>query len=204
MNVPTIAQIKAIAKAKQFPIFESKGKFDFNLNIWGFRSPSKDYTKFNDLAIVFREDRQGHWFIDPFIITTDPSNLLLMNPVNIDGTAILCEGFHSKLWTYGHHKQRTDHRALVQHSPCKVYRDKDKDDVVDADLPIFEGMFGINMHRASAYGTTPNIGLYSAGCQVHADVDRYNHKFIPLIETSVSEGNNVFSYALCKEEWLKL
>jgi hypothetical protein len=204
MEKITLKTIFKIAEERNIPIFKSYSKYNYNLNIWGFRSNEKDTTKFNDLCAVFYESRFGDWFVDWFVITTDPSNLTLMKPVNSDGTAILCEGHHSKLWMFGNHKQRRDHKALVQHAPCKVYRDNNKDSKIDSNLPIDFGLFGINMHRASNYGVTPSIGLYSAGCQVHADVDRYNNKFIPLVEASVAEGNKLFSYTLILEDWMKV
>lgn len=195
--------ILRIAKEYDYPIFKSNNIFNYNLNIWGFRSDSKDTTSFNDLCVVFYQNRQGHWFLEYFDITTDPSDLTLMNPININGTAILCEGYHKSLWTFGFHKHRSDHKALIQHSPCTVYRDNNRDKEIDELLPRETGMFGIEMHRASKYGTTPKIGLYSAGCQVHADVVKYDQVFIPLVENCVNEGNSVFSYTLVKESDLQ-
>ena len=195
-----IGAVTRIAAKYNAPIFTSQKVYNYNLNIWGIRSLEQDTKKFNDWVVVFHQDRSGHWFFEYFKATTDPSNLTLMDPVNIDGTAILCEGFHKGLWTYGFHKQRKDHKALVQHSACNVYRDNNKNARIDyGKLPIQTGMFGINMHRASIYGTTPEIGLYSAGCQVHADYEKYSRKFIPLIESSINEGLNTFSYTLILE-----
>lgn len=197
LDIKTVINIAAKYNA---PIFTSQKVYNYNLNIWGIRSLETNTKKFNDKIVVFYQDRSGHWFFEYFDATTDPSNLMLLDPVNIDGTAILCEGFHKALWSYGFHKQRRDHKALVQHATCRVYRDNNKNDRIDyGNLPIQTGMFGINMHRASAYGTTPEIGLYSAGCQVHANVVKYNNRFIPIIESSVNEGLTTFSYTLILE-----
>jgi hypothetical protein len=201
MKKPTINEILTLADRKGYPIYYSNGVYDYNLNVWGIRSADRDTVHFNDMCAIFYQSTRGIWSVDYFSITTDPSNLLLKNPINNNGTAILCEGHHPKLWSYGFHKSRRDHKALVQYSPCWVYRDNNKDDVIDKNLPKERGMFGINMHRASAWVNSPNIGLYSAGCQVHEDVDRYNKVFIPLIESCVREGNRTFSYTLCLEEW---
>lgn len=200
MNKPTLQAINVIAKQLEYPIFESKGIFNYNLNLWGIRSLEKDTSTFNDLLCVFYQDIRGKWTIDYFTITTDPSDIILKTPENSKGTAILCEGHHPKLWSYGFHKNRRDHKALVQFSPCKVFRDNDKDVELDMNVPTDVGIFGINMHRASAYNVNPKIGLYSAGCQVHYDVNRYNKVFIPLIENCVKEGNRIFSYTLCSEK----
>lgn len=201
---PTINQIGIVAKSRNFPIFVSNGKFNANLNIWGIRSPNKNTKEYNDCCVVFWENTRRQWALEYFEITTDPSNLLLENPINIDGTAILKEGHHKAIWALGHHKGRMSHKALVQVNPCEVYRDNNKDDIIDKHLPIQKGMFGINMHRASEVQNNHAIGLYSAGCQVHYDISKYIEVFIPLIERCVKEGHTTFSYTLCLEEWFKV
>jgi hypothetical protein len=200
MQKPPIDLILDVMKTNKYPVFESRGIFEYNLNLLGIRSTDVDSSIFNDLLCIFYQSIKGQWSVDYFTITTDPSDLILRKPENPKGTAILCEGHHSRLWSYGYHKGRKDHKALVQFSPCRVYRDNDKDDDVDTNTPIDIGMFGINMHRASAYTVNPKIGLYSAGCQVHYDVNRYNTVFIPLIENCVREGNRIFSYTLCLQQ----
>ena len=200
MIKPTVEQIMAVATSKGYPIFKSNGIYNYNLNLWGIRSQDKDTSVYNDMLAIMYQNVRNNWTIDYFTITTDPSDIILQTPENDNGTAILCEGHHSKLWSYGFHKGRPDHKALVQFSPCRVYRDNNKDSVANEDPSTIEtGVFGINMHRASAYTNNPKIGLYSAGCQVHFDVDRYNKVFIPLIENCVNEGNRIFSYTLCLE-----
>lgn len=199
MKLPTIETILNVMAKKKYPVFISHAAFNFNLNLIGIRTNDTDTTRFNDYEAIIYQTTRGKWSLDWFDITTDPSNLLLTKPVNNLGTAILCEGHHSKLWSYGFHKGRRDHKALVQFSPCEVYRDNDKDTSIDKQLPIDTGMFGINQHRASAYGDNETIGLYSAGCQVHAHIDRYNGTFIPLIENCIREGNRIFSYTLLLE-----
>ena len=197
MITPNIRDIISLAESKKYPIFNNNS-FKYNLNIWGIRSNNKDVTSFNDTFVVFRK-YAGNWVIEYFQGTTDPSNLTLERPENSTGTAIVKEGHYSGLWGYGFHKQRKDHKALVQIRPITVYRDNNKNNVLDFNVKTETGIFGINMHRASAYGITANIGLYSAGCQVHADVNKYNNVFIPLIEGSIKEGLNSFSYTLIKE-----
>jgi len=204
MQKPSLQTLFNIAKKKGYSIFTSKGMYNYNLNIWGIRSFDKDTEKYNDLCCIFYESKDGKWSIDYFVITTDPSNILLTKPMNEKGCAILKEGFYKDLWIYGFHKGRRDHKALVQYSPCIVYRDNDKDIVIDSNLPTERGMFGINMHHGSILSSTNRIGLHSAGCQVHESIDSYKNNFIPLIENCVREGNKVFSYALINESDLPI
>lgn len=197
MITPNVRDLIALANSKGYPIFENK-VYNYNLNIWGIRSNNKDVTSFNDTFVVFRKYANS-WVVEYFQGTTDPSDLTLAKPENSKGTAIVKEGHYTGVWGFGYHKQRRDHKALVQIRPITVYRDNNKDNNLDFNVSVETGMFGINMHRASAYGTTAKIGLYSAGCQVHADVNKYNEVFIPLIENSLREGLNSFSYTLIKE-----
>jgi hypothetical protein len=201
MFKPTLEAITKVANERHFPIFLSRNKFNYNLNIWGFRSPSENTKEYNDSCAVFYQNSRGQWNIEYFEITTDPSDLLLERPILNQGTAILVEGHHKALWVLGYHKGRYDHRALVQSKPCLVYRDNDRNSRINTNLPIEHGMFGINMHRASAVSNNRMIGLYSAGCQVHYNSRRFREVFIPLAEASVSEGHNTFSYTLCLQTW---
>lgn len=201
MFKPKLESILEVAHRKNFPIFMSNRKFDFNLNIWGFRSPSIDTKEYNDSCAIFWQDHRGHWSIEYFEITTDPSDLFLEKPLGSEGTAILKEGHHPALWTLGYHKQRPDHKALIQAKPCVIYRDADRNARINIHLPEYTGMFGINMHRASKVSDDRRIGLYSAGCQVHYDYDRYMKVFIPLVESCHHEGHTSFSYTLCLQSW---
>ena len=196
----TLEKLFTIATAKDYKIFDNNGMFDYNLNIWGFRSNSSDTKYYNDVFAIFWQRLSGTWDMELFTGTTKPSDVLLINPVNPDGAAIVVPDQYRKLWSFGFHHNRRDHKALIQFSPIKVYRDSDDDATLDEDdSTIQEGMFGINMHHGSLNGTDV-IGAYSAGCQVHEDINRYNNVFIPLIESSVKEGNTTFSYTLCLED----
>ena len=61
---------------------------------------------------------------------------------------------------------------FVKELLSKVYRDKNKDNVYDLnDDNVHEGIFGINIHRATAKkgGKSWRVDKWSAGCQVIAD-----------------------------------
>lgn len=188
-----------VSEIYNYPIFRSKGKYDYNLNIWGIRSNNKNTADFNDSCAVFFESKDGTWNLIKFKITTDPSDISLLDPINDKGTAIVKPGHYKSLWVKGYHKGRKDHPALIQHSPITVYRDNNKDDILDLDVPTEPGIFGINMHRASKWHINIKIGLYGAGCQVHYDVHKYDNIFIPLIDESIEEGLKTFSYTLIEE-----
>lgn len=59
-------------------------------------------------------------------------------------------------------------------------------------------MFGINMHRASINGNNNEIGLYSAGCQVHQDYKRFTYEFMSIIKSAI--GKSSITYTLINED----
>jgi hypothetical protein len=52
-----------------------------------------------------------------------------------------------------------------------VYRDNNKNDVIDfVSQSLDTGVFGINLHHASATGESVQVDGWSAGCQVFANI----------------------------------
>lgn len=120
----------------------------------------------------------------------------LISPVNVKGTAIVMNGYYPEMWSLGLHKGK--YEALVQTHPVAVIRDNNKDNVLDypdvmftkamlrnikkgvnhidvdgTDYLIEYGYFGINLHRASQWRELSKVGLYSAGCCVIQNPNRY-------------------------------
>lgn len=220
-------------------------KSNININIWVIRSNERRAGKFDDFEVIFWKDvLSGEWIYDVFNVTCDPSDVSLKAMKNPVGTAIIAYGFHKSKWQLGFHKQRPDHPALVQVKPILVYRDANKDGIIDIpnlskankkivsingkpgvvvdntitdlyNLTLQEeliettrditflndktviskmqvGLFGINNHRASAWNTLDNVGLYSEGCIVHQNPARYL-KFIDILKTSTKHYGETFS-----------
>lgn len=184
-----------IAKESNYPIFRRSEAYPINLNIWGIRSKDTNTKYYNDVIAFFYENEDSTWELRLFEATTDPSNLNLQTPVNSNGCAILREGFHEHLWKIGKHKNQ--YIALVQANPCCVIRDNNKDDKIDFSDNTDCGMFGINLHRASSWKVSDEIGLYSAGCQVIKDINQWNNIIVPLIKKAVGKGYQ--SYVLINE-----
>lgn len=183
---------KKIADELDYPIFRKNSAYPINLNIWGIRSNERDTKHFNDVIVFFYESKKNTWVVKFFEATTDPSDLSLKNPINSKGCAILREGYHKALWKIGKHKG--EYTALVQANPCAVIRDNNRDDKIDISDNTDFGMFGINLHRASSWKVSDEIGLYSAGCQVIKDVNMWKGEILPLITKAV--GNGTQSYIL--------
>ena len=90
-------------------------------------------------------------------------------------------------------------RAVAQYKPVKVWRDNDKDDQLDYDVEIQEGMFGINIHRSNPYTSSYYVGKWSAGCQVFSIKKEYD-EFMGLINKSAKLYGDKFTYTLITED----
>lgn len=222
-------------------------KNNINVNIWVIRNSQRRAGKFDDLQIVFWKDcLTGEWIYDMYNVTCDPSDLALEQMKNPNGTAVLSYGFHKSKWKIGYHKGRLDHPALVQVKPLLVYRDNNKDKMIDIpnlnnvnvaqtieikkenttikdryisnlyDLTLTEesieqpriitftdiiskrkykfevGLFGLNNHRASSIKVLDDVGLYSEGCIVHQDPERYLN-YIDILKRSAKLYGDSFS-----------
>jgi len=214
----TIQNLSRIAKLKGYTINTHRGKFNANLNIWGIRTLDVDTSRYNDYIIIFRQLFNSYnlktevkvksktytrivqiidncaWVIDVFVGTTDPSKDNLVSPINKNGTAILKEGQYKGMFRSGKH--HNDYEAFVQNRPCIVYRDNNKDGLLDYNGKQETGMFGINFHKASKWKIVDLIGLYSAGCQVVKSVRDYEDIIIPLKRVSEKEGFKEWDYTL--------
>lgn len=192
-----IGVLRKIANTKGYKIFD---KGNYNLNIWGIRCNTENTKEFNDLLCVFYKENEvnpkmnGHWVYKWFLITTDPSDLNLLKPINSRGCAILKEGQHSGCFRLSKHKG--EYPALVQSRPMPIIRDNNKDSNLDFNNKWDYEMAGINIHRASKWKIVRTIGLYSAGCQVFESVRDYEDVFMPLVERCEKLYGNSFTYTL--------
>jgi len=170
---------------------------DYNLNIIGERNISERRAGLFDdkIYIVFKKD--GVWQQWTTNITTDPGRYYLeKEDYREDGVAILvhpqqCRGAY-KIGPHG----RTRYTALRQHKPVKIWRDNNKDSWLDFDSDVYEGIFYINIHRAS---TNPNgtkyVSVWSAGCQVFDNIHDFE-VFMELCYKSATIYGDTFTYTL--------
>lgn len=177
---------------------------NYNVNIIGVRNLLGDKIQrdtFNDaMVLIFKENNK--WVKKVYELTTDPSLKFLKSPSNSSGTAILVPGQYRSVYKVDLHGGK--YTALCQRNGnVKVYRDKNKDNKLDMDpKTIQSGMFGINIHRASATVVSESIGSYSAGCQVFKSYKNFN-EFMNYIQKSKSLYGNSFTYTLITTDELK-
>ena len=188
---------KAIAQ-EQLQINQERNT-PYQLNIVGFRNTDNPNT-FNDTLVYwYYDDNKTPVFAIINRFTTDPGLKFLRTPVNTKGCAILKSGFYKNLWKVGYHKGQ--YRALVQHSNCKVYRDNNRDEIIDFfPKSIEEGHFGINLHRANATTTSVTVDGWSAGCMVVANYLEFN-KLMQTVDLCIKKGNQqYFDFLLINEK----
>ena len=191
------SQVEKAVKSKGYKWFENG---DYNLNIVGIRNSSTNNeitNKFDDLLTVsYKID--GVWYFHQWEATTDPGLHWAENLLNKDGVAILVPGQYS-----GSHKidlHQGKYSALKQQKPLKVYRDNNKAGKYDMlEENIKEGIYGINIHRASATGTSTQIDKWSAGCQVIANNQNFD-KLMELANKSKDNWGNSFTYTLIESK----
>lgn len=185
MSLPVILQR---VKDEGHAVF-TRGRY--NLNIVGVRSPPGEVNTFDDeLHLIYKDDRD-EWVDLSFACTTDPGLYWLKRPMNVGGTAILKEGQYRGAYLIGKH--RGIYKALVQRRPVKCYRDRNRDNVIDFDVPVTEGLYGINIHHAGV--DSKQVDKWSAGCTVIGNLADWNI-FMAVIERSAELYGERFTYTL--------
>ena len=169
----------------------------YNLNIVGIRATNPAINRFNDLMCVFWK-YEGQWNIYKMQCTTLPGLHWLENPMNPKGCAILKEDQYKS--TYSIDKHNGKYLALCQRlAEVTVYRDDDKDREYDMIASTEQtGMFGINIHRASAYKELERVNKNSAGCQVIQDPNEFQIH-MDIVKKAGEMWGNSFTYTLINE-----
>lgn len=182
----TLEKIKQVLEKKNYGFFDT-------INIIGVRSSNTIANSFDDWLYLIYKDQNGETKTHEFPITTDPGAYWLQNPANVKGTAILVPEQYKDSHIIGLHQGK--YEALKQHKPLKVWRDNTRDTTLDKSSQIYEGIFGINIHRSNAQTQSQVVEKWSAGCQVFQKVADFNF-FMGVCKNS---GQDVFTYTLLEE-----
>lgn len=200
-DILTTENLHSLLDAKDYVFFDGNKKL--NLNLVGVRRSNSGTNKFDDFMVVIYRDDKLESTCKVYPITADPGEYWLENPINPKGTAILMPGQYPGTWKLGKHQGK--YEALVQRKPVKVWRDNNKDSVIDypyTNEQSSEGYFGINIHRSNPYNKSYAVDKWSAGCQVFQAVGDYK-EFMSLCKSSAALYGNSFSYTLVTEEELR-
>ena len=187
----TIDNVRAVMEKKGYRFFESG---IYNLNIIGVRRSTVEINKFDDYLLLIYKTSPSNWVFKTYPITTDPGTYWLLNPTNPKGTAILIPGQYRSTWKIAKHQGK--YEALCQRKPVKVWRDDNRDRVLDFySSPEDEGYFGINIHRSNPYTESSQVDKWSAGCQVFKNDSDFKN-FMQTMNEAAKRLGNSFSYTL--------
>ena len=193
----TREQIEETLRGKGYKYFTSDKGFD--VNIVGIRNSDtkgRVTNAFDDKLTISYKTSEGEWMYHEYGATTDPGSHWERNLLNKDGVAILKPGQYRGSHKVGLHQGK--YEALRQQKPVKVYRDDNKDGKYDLlEENVQEGIFGINIHRATAKsgGTSTRVDKWSAGCQVIAKNSDFR-EFMELCNKAKDVWGNSFTYTL--------
>ena len=167
----------------------------FDLNLIGLRNPEAAANKFDDQFHVICKDEKNLWQHFIFKCTTDPGLYWLQNSTRVEGTAIMVHPQQARsAYKLDLHAGR--YLALCQRKKIRVWRDANKDQILDRDGEQHAGYFGINIHRASATRTVENVERYSAGCTVIQNFEDFD-MLIHLCKKQIQTINvDTFTYTL--------
>ena len=190
---PDVHTIINVMQGKGYRVFENRKGHD--LNLVGIRTSSLDANTFNDWVTafyIFNDD----WNFFAFPATTDPGSFYRKEPLNVKGTAVMKPGQYRGAYKIGKHKQ---YKALEQKAPMTVYRDANRDGLLDtAGMEEDTGNYKTNIHRSNAHRPSVVVGKWSAGCQVLQDPDHFAF-LLMLCERSKTKFGNSFTYTLLEE-----
>ena len=190
-----IELIKKVLAKKNYLFFENG---NYNVNFIGIRTKGKTAGKYDDYMVAIYKDNAGKWTLNHWNITTDAGTYWLKNPMRKNGTALLVPNQYRSCWRIGLHQGK--YKALTQFKPVKVYRDNNKDLILDYNTAtIEEGMFGINIHRSNPNRESLLNEKWSAGCQVFADPQDFS-EFLIIADESARRYGDKFTYTLITEE----
>lgn len=190
MKKVTIDSLKATVTALGYKWFEDRP------NIIGLRTNIVVSNLFNDYIFVAYNNILSCW-----IITTEPGVDALVTPMNPLGAAVLKPGQYVDSWELGFHKQRPDHKALIQVKPITVYRDNDKDGIAEVTTTETTGLYGVNIHGTKVGRDRNDIGAFSAGCQVFRNW-KDKEELMKICESAKTITKNKFTYTLLTEDQL--
>jgi len=186
-----------VMERKGYKVFKDIKGHD--LNIAGIRTGDMTANSFNDWLCVFYLF-DGHWNFFAFPATTDPGTFYRKDPINVKGTGILKPGQYRGMWKIGKHK---GYKALQQVKPCILYRDVNRDNIIDTEGQSEEtGIFGINGHRANSGRASTQVDRWSAACQVLQDPDHFAF-LLKLCQRGAEKFGNSFTYTLLTEKDFK-
>lgn len=184
-------QAKALFASKRYAFFTGQ----YNLNIFGIRNRSNNSVYFDDwLYVVYQCDGVDKVFVCE--CTLNPGTYWLQNLMDKGGAAIIKEGQYRGVFKLGTYLNKP---ALLQVGLFTIYRDGNRDNVLDMDNKQTTGNYGLFMHEHhQPIEDALVIGKSSAGCVVpKRNADFY--RVIELCEKQIPIWGNSYTFTVFTE-----
>lgn len=173
----------------------------YEMNIFAIRTKDAEANTFNDFVGLLFIDEKGNWQLRQWNATTDAGMYYRLNPIAVDGTAVICPGQHPNCYKKGKHK---GYDAIEQIGNIKYIRDNNRNKILDwvynaVGAKFIYGIFKTNIHHAGA--DSKLVDKWSAGCIVFARISDFI-SFMSLITSSISDYKfpNLFDLTLFEEK----
>jgi len=199
MEKPTIKHIEDVLLASGMKVFYNP----FDVNLGAIRTKDNSSNKFNDWLFVFCYDNDGKIIFEIVKGTTDAGLYWRLNPMQIDGTAIIQHGVqHIGAYQLQDPQKNPNQRghkgqkAFRQISRMKYWRDANRDKYLDFDGKELFEIFATNGHYMGTLGN--NVDKWSAGCW-GSTVENMN-KIFKVAELQIKNGlGDKYSFSLLHE-----
>lgn len=171
-------KVNDLADKKKYIIFKSNSR-NYNVNIWFIRNSTITTDAFNDVCFLYwKEFKTNKWVGKLYKVSTNPGLYYLNSPQHKQGTAIVVPGQYIKTHKIDLHRKGTssEHEALChRNGVVLVYRDNNKDSILDIGGDIYRNGAGLNAHRPTNYSQkTGKVNRSSAGCLISATREQFD------------------------------
>lgn len=170
---------------------------DYEMNIFAIRTKDQEANTFNDyVGLIYKINDKYTTLVWP--ATTDAGTYYRLNPVNVNGTAIIAPGQYLNCYKVGRHK---DYEAIEQIGKITYIRDNNKNKVLDwvkGNKEVQE-IAKTNIHHAGVDSSL--VDKWSAGCIVFKRIQQFN-MFMCIVKESIDIYNheNKFDLTLFEEK----
>lgn len=198
MFSPTIDQVHDAYERKGYKFFNSG---DYDLNIYGIRMDNVYDNEFSDpLGIIYPLNKKMYQIQIPG--TTCPGlygGHAVMNP-RPEGVAVMVPGQYLRLWEFiDSYDGWLNYPYMHQIGKVRLYRDGNKDTILDPVKESEYGPVGINMHRMSGIDKPGKfVNNWSEACI--GAIEPEFKKFLPIFREATKKWGNRFSFTLFEKK----
>lgn len=167
----------------------------YQMNIFAIRTKDAEANTFNDHVGLLFKDEKGGTQLRIWNSTTDAGMYYRLNPINVDGTAVICPGQYPNCYKVGRHK---DYEAIEQVGKMKYIRDNNRNKILDWVYNAVGAKFvwainKTNIHHAGV--DSKLVDKWSAGCIVFGKLADFT-TFMSLIKCSTEQYKHPNSFDL--------